>query len=94
MLGLKLKTLLEIQPYATYAIDIVDEGFLSNDILEYAAYYANAGVRVVLNTLYPFQLYAQGSFSLKLSEGWDYYYHGGYNRYGGIGLGAGFRYCF
>ena len=95
MLGLKLKTLLEIQPYATYAIDIVDAGFVTkDDIMDYTAYYANAGVRVVFNTLYPFQLYAQGSFSLKLSEGWDYYYHGGYNRYGGIGLGAGFRYCF
>ena len=95
MLGLKFKTLLEIQPYATAAIDIVDAAFVTeDDIMDYTAYFANAGVRVVLNTLYPFQLYAQGSFSLKLSEGWDYYYNGGYNRYGGIGLGAGFRYCF
>ena len=97
MLGLKFKTLLEIQPFATAAIDIVDAAFATkteDDIMDYTAYFANAGVRVVLNTFYPFQLYAQGSFSLKLSEGWDYYYHGGYNRYGGIGLGAGFRYCF
>ena len=80
---------------ATAAIDIVDAAFVTeDDIMDYTAYFANAGVRVVLNTLYPFQLYAQGSFSLKLSEGWDYYYNGGYNRYGGIGLGAGFRYCF
>lgn len=96
MLGLKFKTLLEIQPFATAALDIVDAAFLTDDddIMDYTAYYANAGVRVVLNSFYPFQLYAQGSFSFKLSEGWNYYYHGGYNRYVGIGLGAGFRYCF
>ena len=97
MLGLKFKTLLEIQPYATAAIDIVDAAFATeteDNIMDYTAYFANAGVRVVLNTFYPFQVYAQGSFSLKLSEGRDYYNNGGYNRYGGIGLGAGFRYCF
>lgn len=89
MLGLKLKTILEIQPFATAAIDIVDDGFSADNMMDYSAYYANGGVRVVLNTFYPFQLYAQGSLSIKLYDN-GYY---GYNR-STFGLGAGFRYCF
>lgn len=89
MLGLKLKTILEIQPFATAAIDIVDAGFGADNMMDYSAYYANGGVRVVLNTFYPFQLYAQGSLSIKLYDN-GYY---GYNR-STLGLGAGFRYCF
>ena len=96
MFGLKLKTLLEIQPFATAAIDVVGDALLTDediDVMDYAAYFANVGARVVLNTFYPFQVYAQGSFSLKLAEG-DYYYIYGADRIGGIGFGAGFRYCF
>ena len=96
MLGFKLKTLLEIQPFAAAACDIVDLDYPDDvDVADFAAYFANAGVRVVLNTFYPFQVYAQGSFSLKLYEGIYYKYYGGDNgRNGGLGLGAGFRYCF
>ena len=94
MLGLKLKTILEIQPYATAAIDIIDDGFSADEIMDYTAYFANAGVRVVLNTFYPFQIYAQGNFALKLKEGARYYSCGGYERVGGVGFGTGFRYCF
>jgi hypothetical protein len=95
MFGLKLKTLLEIQPFATVAVDVAGDVLTYEDIeiMDYAAYFANAGVRVVLNTFYPFQVYAQGSFSLNLAEG-VYYDDFGADRNGGIGLGAGFRYCF
>ena len=76
MFGLKLKTLLEIQPFATVAVDVASDVLLIDDIeiMDYAAYFANVGARVVLNTFYPFQVYAQGSFSLKLAEGYYYYY--------------------
>lgn len=92
MIGLKLKILLEIQPYAAYAMDINNAGFASEgDIMDYTADWVKAGARVVLNSFYPFQIFVEGNCALQLTEK-DYYGkrdNGGL----GIGVGAGVKYC-
>ena len=71
-IGLKLKQVMEFQPFVRYVADIdMAVSTETNEDLkkEYTAHYVDPGLRIVINCGYPFQLYVQGSYAVPLACG-------------------------
>ena len=94
--GLKLKQVMEFQPFVKFAIDmdLKTMDLVGDDYKnQCTAGYIDPGVRIVFNCGYPFQLFVQGSYAIPV------YYGAYYNAAPGHGdswssqynIGAGFK---
>jgi hypothetical protein len=70
--GLKLKQVMEFQPFVKFAIDmdLKTMDLVGDDYKkECTAGYIDPGVRIVFNCGYPFQLFVQGSYAVPVATG-------------------------
>ena len=73
--GLKLKQVMEFQPFVKFAIDmdLKTMDLVGDDYKkECTAGYIDPGVRIVFNCGYPFQLFVQGSYAVPVYKGLFY----------------------
>jgi hypothetical protein len=74
-IGLKLKQVMEFQPFVRYVADIdmdVTKETVKENKKYYTAHYVDPGMRIVINCGYPFQLFVQGSYAVPVYKGLFY----------------------